>query len=284
MASSAGEKGGVFASLRRRREWATSSTSPVGMLGLARPSPRLRRTPVTAMTYSGRAASALAWASGETSLSRTTWVMPVRSRRPRKMRLPWSRRRLTQPMRGMVWPGGVVRSPPEVCVRWSVPRKSRVTILLLYESLLCEGLSAAIFGAGRQNAEGSVAARRCVSFPDSFAIREGLDLGVVAVEIVAQQHHLRAGVPRGVEPWIPEDELHVLCVQLIDGACGVFRGHTVAYVGGAHEYGVAEPHGEIDVGPRGLEEELSRGGVGLEPAQLLIGRRTRSGGAAGQVE
>ena len=95
----------VFASLSRRSSSATSSTSPVGMLGLARPAPRLRSTPVTATTYSGRAASALAWASGETSLSRTTWVMPVRSRRSRKMRLPWSRRRLTQPMRVTVCAG-----------------------------------------------------------------------------------------------------------------------------------------------------------------------------------
>ena len=34
------------------------------MLGLTRPAPRWRTLPVTATTYSGRAASALAWASG----------------------------------------------------------------------------------------------------------------------------------------------------------------------------------------------------------------------------
>ena len=128
-----GREGRRLRVVEQQESWATTSMSPVGMLGLARPSPRSRTLPVTATTYSGRAASALAWASGETSLSRTTWVMPVRSRRSRKMRLPWSRRRLTQPMRVTVWPALVLRSSPQMCVRWRVPRKSRVTIFLLYE-------------------------------------------------------------------------------------------------------------------------------------------------------
>ena len=108
-------RAGSSASLSSRSSWATISMSPVAMLGLVRPSPRLRTAPVTATTYSERAASALAWAAGETSLSRTTWVMPVRSRRSRKMRLPWSRRRLTQPMRVTVSPELVLRGVRRRC-------------------------------------------------------------------------------------------------------------------------------------------------------------------------
>ena len=42
MASSAGEKGGVFASLSSSSSSATTSISPVGMLGFSRPAPRRR--------------------------------------------------------------------------------------------------------------------------------------------------------------------------------------------------------------------------------------------------
>ena len=75
-----------------------------GHVGFSRPSPRRRTLPLTATTYSERAASAFWCAGAEISLSRTIWVMPVRSRRSRKMRLPWSRRRLTQPIRTTSWP------------------------------------------------------------------------------------------------------------------------------------------------------------------------------------
>ena len=46
-----------------------------------------------------RIREATAWASGESVASTTTWVIPCRSRRSRKMSWPWSRRRWTQPDR-----------------------------------------------------------------------------------------------------------------------------------------------------------------------------------------
>ena len=64
----------------------------------------------------------------ERLLSKTIWVMPVRSRRSRKMRLPWSRRRLTQPMRVTSLPVLGARRSPHMWVRCRVPRKSSVTI------------------------------------------------------------------------------------------------------------------------------------------------------------
>ena len=65
MASSAGEKGGVFASLSSSSSWATISMSPVAMFGFSRPASRARTRPLTATTYSERAASALACAAGD---------------------------------------------------------------------------------------------------------------------------------------------------------------------------------------------------------------------------
>ena len=88
--------------------------------------------PLTATTNSGRAASALAWAAAIFS-STTIWAMPERSRRSRKMRPPWSRRRLTQPIRTTSCPASSARSSPHIPVRCKVPRKSNVTMFLLYE-------------------------------------------------------------------------------------------------------------------------------------------------------
>ena len=51
---------------------------------------------------------------GRWTLSRTTWVMPERSRRSRKMRSPWSRRRLTQPMSTAFFPASPIRRPPHM--------------------------------------------------------------------------------------------------------------------------------------------------------------------------
>ena len=94
-----GENGGGFDSFSSSSSCATTSISPVGMLRIDRRLRSRRRTlPLTATTYSDRSRSALAWPSPECSLSSTTCVMPVRSRTSRKMRLPWSRRRLTQPI------------------------------------------------------------------------------------------------------------------------------------------------------------------------------------------
>ena len=48
---------------------------------------------------------AFEWPSGVSSLSSTTWAMPLRSRTSRKIRLPWSRRRFTQPIRTTLFAG-----------------------------------------------------------------------------------------------------------------------------------------------------------------------------------
>src|SRR5258708_39456379 len=57
--------------------------------------------------------------------------MPERSRTSRKMRLPWSRRRLTQPMRTTCWPALAARSSPQRWVRSRLPKKSSTTYVLL---------------------------------------------------------------------------------------------------------------------------------------------------------
>ena len=69
-------------------------------------------------------ASPLAWPSGVSSLSSTTWAMPLRSRTSRKIRLPWSRRRFTQPIRTTCSPALAARSSPHIWVRSSLPKKS----------------------------------------------------------------------------------------------------------------------------------------------------------------
>ena len=71
--------------------------------------------PATA-TYSGRARLASACAAGASAGSITTWVIPWRSRRSRKISWPWSRRRWTQPARRALVPASVARWP-QVCVR-----------------------------------------------------------------------------------------------------------------------------------------------------------------------
>src|SRR3954447_23923456 len=69
--------------------------------------------------------------------------MPVRSRRSRKMRLPWSRRRLTQPIRTTSLPASAARSCPQVWVRSSVPRKSSncVSLYLYLSNVLFQVLA-----------------------------------------------------------------------------------------------------------------------------------------------
>src|SRR5258708_4119022 len=57
--------------------------------------------------------------------------MPERSRTSRKMRLPWSRRRLTQPMSATCWPVWAARSSPQRWVRSRLPKKSSTTYVLL---------------------------------------------------------------------------------------------------------------------------------------------------------
>ena len=61
------------------------------------------------------------------------------------MRLPWSRRLLTQPMRVMVSPEFVLRRFPHISVRCKLPRKSKVTIFLLYETAAGWGRAAISF-------------------------------------------------------------------------------------------------------------------------------------------
>ena len=87
----------------RRRPGARSRRSP----GAGSPSPRSRAatSPSTVTTNSLRTRLATAWASGCSVRSTTTWVIPWRSRRSRKISWPWSRRRWTQPDSRAVVPG-----------------------------------------------------------------------------------------------------------------------------------------------------------------------------------
>ena len=71
-------------------------------------------SPEALTTNSERIREATAWASGESVASTTTWVIPCRSRRSRKMSWPWSRRRWTQPDRRALMPASAARSWPQV--------------------------------------------------------------------------------------------------------------------------------------------------------------------------
>ncbi len=91
--------------------------APVGSLAFSVPGSRCATVPATVTTNSGRIRLAVAWASGASALSMTTWVIPWRSRRSRKISWPWSRRRWTQPARRAVAPASSSRSWPQVWVR-----------------------------------------------------------------------------------------------------------------------------------------------------------------------
>ncbi len=95
---------------------ATTSISPVSRSGFSRPDGRRRTTPVTFTTYSALKSRAAVCALAELSGSKTTWVMPHRSRRSMNTSPPWSRRRCTQPANVTRWPASSDRSWPQVCV------------------------------------------------------------------------------------------------------------------------------------------------------------------------
>ncbi len=73
---------------------------------------------------------ALGVALGSQLLVQHDLAMPVRSRRSRKMRLPWSRRRFTQPISTTSCPASAARNSPQRCVRSRLPKKSSTTRIL----------------------------------------------------------------------------------------------------------------------------------------------------------
>ena len=89
-----------------------TSTSPLGRFGLTVSGERATTSPRAASTYSGRTCSASACASATRDGSKTSCTTPLRSRRSMKMRLPWSRRRATQPARRTSRPTSAARSSP----------------------------------------------------------------------------------------------------------------------------------------------------------------------------
>src|SRR6476659_11157261 len=101
--------------------------APVGSFVFSVPGSRCATDPATLTTNSGRFRLAIAWASGASALSMTTWVIPCRSRRSRKISWPWSRRRWTQPESRATVPASAARSAPQVCVRYGVARRSAGT-------------------------------------------------------------------------------------------------------------------------------------------------------------
>ena len=80
--------GGVFDSERIRKSEPRSSISPVARRTFSVPGSRGVTSPATVTTNSLRTRLATAWASGSSALSTTTWVIPWRSRRSRKISWP----------------------------------------------------------------------------------------------------------------------------------------------------------------------------------------------------
>jgi hypothetical protein len=89
---------------------ASISISPVGILGLMASGVAQAHLADGGDDVLRPDLLALQVAVGVSSLSSTIWAMPERSRRSRKMRLPWSRRRLTQPIRTTCWPALAARN------------------------------------------------------------------------------------------------------------------------------------------------------------------------------
>src|SRR6185437_14702029 len=113
---------------------AITSTSPDASSGFGRC--RRNTRPSTATTYSGRTSSAFACASEYWSRLHTTWQIPARSRRSRKISCPKSRRRCTQPINTTLRPASATRSSPQYPVRFSSPNESNNSHLLF---VLCRG-------------------------------------------------------------------------------------------------------------------------------------------------
>ena len=131
--------GGVTDVLRTSAWSVRTSISPVASLVLVVSSPRARTTPWILMGHSGRIVSAILKASpSECSGSKVSCVMPSRSRRSQKIRPPWSRRRLTQPVRVTSSPTFSRRSSPQVRVCMECSSMGRVwliPVILLYGSV-----------------------------------------------------------------------------------------------------------------------------------------------------
>ncbi len=125
--SSETSKGGVRDLFRTTILVAESSTVPVGSSGFSAPGRRLTIFPVICTTHSDRRLPASSWAASEYSGLKTTWSSPERSRRSIKIRLPWSRRRWTQP--------ATVMSDPTVDSRGSPQFVSLYTVNFLFVQL-----------------------------------------------------------------------------------------------------------------------------------------------------
>ncbi len=106
-----------------RRARAPGARSRPSRGGCSRcPAGGARRSRRRSTTNSMRQRAAAAWASGASAASTTTWVIPWRSRRSRKISWPWSRRRWTQPARRAGRPSSLPRRAPQVWVRYGVAR------------------------------------------------------------------------------------------------------------------------------------------------------------------
>ena len=99
-------------------------------------------------TNSSRTRLAIACASGASVSSMTTWVMPCRSRRSRKISWPWSRRRWTQPASAPWSPASALATAPRCgCDRawrgWGGRRHGRRMVPVATGSAVTRGDGAA---------------------------------------------------------------------------------------------------------------------------------------------
>src|SRR5438270_7785193 len=136
---SLGENGGSLDSLSSLSSSTVTSTSPVAIFLLIVSASRRRTFPIAAITYSERRALAFSCTAGLALLSKTSCVIPLRSRTSIKITLPRSRRRLTQPSKTTCDPVCSGRSSPHMHVRRRSPKKSsgkEVTFLNQAETLI----------------------------------------------------------------------------------------------------------------------------------------------------
>ena len=106
-------KGGVSASENISIRETSTSISPVGMWGFLSFSPLKATVPSTPMTNSDLRVFACRKPFGSLSSEKTSWVMPLLSRRSTNMRLPRSRCLLTQPSMITFFPTSLPRRSPQ---------------------------------------------------------------------------------------------------------------------------------------------------------------------------
>src|SRR5262245_47351126 len=145
------------------------------------------------MTYSERSLLALAM-SASSSLSKTAWVMPPRSRMSMKRSPPRSRTRCTQPSSTTSAPTSSGRSAPQVWVRVRSPSCSATSLQYLENRGPRRGLIVSVLGVAGEVLDGDRAGGDFVATQDGD---EGNPAGISVLDLLADL--VRIWIDEGAE-------------------------------------------------------------------------------------